>query len=194
MKRLLILLVLCIPTLVYSDVVLTDKEYMIVRERLLQDKAIIQLYTTRYTQLRKETPKVEYVVKENKEVEQTIIIPVYKDNPLIYKIIFRINEPVINEDIFPFKFFLYTGIEYGKQWTDCFDIKVGLKLISMNSSVFPIIKPFGFNALLGSKSSGISISYTFTKVLTNTSLHLYGGVAYNTSFEKTAGIGLSIYF
>ncbi len=184
-KLLISLFLFFVTTSLYGDVTLTDEEQRILLDRLKRDKQLIQLYSTRETLLRKETPKFSYTVKDNK-VSAVIEIPVYKDNPLTYNLDFVLKQET-HESIFPLTFFVGGFIESGSG-IDA-DIKVGVSVVRFS---FIQLDKVYLNALVGGKSSGISISYKLSNKLSNTSIHLYTGYAY--SLHTTYGVGVSVHF
>jgi len=190
----IVMFIFLITTFCFADVTLTDEEYKFIKETLVQDKQIIQLYSTRYTKLRKETPIISYKINDNKTVTQTITIPVYKDNPLEYKVEFTITDaPLPVESYVPLKLMLCPTVEYSAVSGMCLDVKGGIKVFSLQSFYYTSLKPIGLNILVGGRSAGISLSYTLLQLLPNTSIHTYIGLNYQTS-QKVFGLGISLYF
>ncbi len=183
----------CSSETIYANLVITDTEYDKIISQLKRDKSIIDENTIRWTKLKTTKPEITYDIEENGIVIQKISVPIYKSNPLTYDVKMKIDLNKPKEKFFPLNVLLCAMFEMipGKQVSvNSFDILLGLKIFHLA----PLNKyaTIGFNVLIGIRSAGLSLSYTFPKPLGNTSLHGYVGINY--SGVATYGIGLSLNF
>ena len=204
-KYILIIILLLISTsfaqevkVEQRNVCFTEKEVDNIIEQFKKDKSEIQKYIKRNEKLRKEKPKIEYEFLDNNKVKQHITIEVYQDNPLQYEIEFTINPKEKEEGWFPMKLwlgaFLINSDFKENNFTDLVDAKIGIKLISLSPLNMTFIRNIGFNAAIGIKSTGGTISYNFGKPFNNTNLHLFYGIEYSTPVKNSFGIGCSLNF
>ena len=190
-----------------ADVTLSDTEYKALVQRLKNDKIIINTNNKRWEELKTTKPKATYEVLDDYNVKQKIEIPVYSSDPLKYELTFNVDIHKEKLKFFPFSPFLCGTLESTYKKTDTLmsklklgetttpefypDVKIGVQIFSAK----PLLSflNFSFNAMVGMKSSGVSISYTLPKFMKNTSVHGYMGLNYKTT--KTAyGIGISLFF
>jgi len=188
-----LVLVLINSGTIYANLVITDAEYDTIIKQLKRDKSIIDENTVRWTRLKTTKPEITYDIEENGIVIQTIKIPIYKSDPLTYDVKMKIDLNKPKEKFFPLNVLLCAMFEMipgQKVSVNSFDILVGLKIFHLA----PLHKyaTIGFNVLIGIRSAGISLSYTFPKPLGNTSIHGYVGINY--SGLATYGVGISLNF
>jgi len=179
-------IIICNISLLFSassEVVLTNEEAHAIYDRLEKDKNIIIENQKKWESLRKEKPNITYTTKDDNVVYQTITIPVKNDNPLKYETMFDVRE---SQSYIPFTLKL-VGIVETQAITD---FKFGIEFFSLS----PLKIPIGLNALVGIKSSGISLSYNLQKVFKNTGIHVYTGFAYTPRITPSYGLGISLNF
>ena len=197
---LLIPLLSCIP--LFAEVVLTDAEYKALMTRLKNDKTIITTDNKRWNDLKTSKPKIDYEVQDDAVVIQKVEIPVYAAASLKYEVKFKIELKKTTAKFFPWTFFLCGTVESvykfgnGETFKVYPDIKLGVQFFSL--------KPLndnlglGLNVMVGVQSIGGSLSYTFPKVLKNTSIHVYLGLNYKSVVDKSPrmgyGLGISLNF
>ena len=183
MQRVLLHLIsiLFFVTSVRADIVLTNEEYNATVNRLKRDKEIINENNVRWKKLRESKPKINYEIIEGEVVIQSIEIPIYKTTSLQYEVQFKVKQKA-EDQFFPFTLHICAMLET----TAKSDGKVGVQFFSLK----PLIKhSIGFNLLIGMRSAGVSLSYTFPKPFGNTSIHVFSGISY--SLQSTYGIGIS---
>ena len=193
----LCIVLLAIP--LFAEVTLSDEEYEAIIKRLKRDKEIINNDNIRWRRLKKSKPKIKYEIVNGQVVIQEIEIPIYKAKPLIYEIKFKVEMPENKISWVPLTLFLCGMIEsnsvQGEEFGVAPDVKVGLQFFSLRplGEKYKVKKlNLGLNALIGIKSSGLSVSYSLPKPFSNTSIHLYVGFSYKI---KTAyGLGVSLNF
>lgn len=193
MKKILLLIIsffLVFTTFGFSEVCLTDQEYSAVIEQLEKDQKNFILDQKRWEVLRATTPHVIYNVIDGNVVIQSITIPIDGDTPLTYESQFRIIEEQNITSFFPFTFRLVGMIET----TSIVDIKLGITVFSLAPFAKKYISNIDFNVLGGIQSSGISVAYRLPAPFRNTALHIYYGVAYNTTLTNVVGAGISLNF
>lgn len=173
--------ILFFSTALFSKVILTDKEYDATLQRLKADKKIIQNDNTRWGKLKKSKPEVNYEVIDGEVVIQSIEIPIHNAKPIIYKVKFKVKKKDETK-FFPLTLQICATLETKSHS----DGKIGVQFFSLK----PLIKhSIGLNFLMGLRSAGASISYTFPKPFGNTSVHVFSGMTY--TIENTYGIGVS---
>lgn len=196
MKQLLFILIilLSVPVLAKS-IQVPEAQYNQILNRLEADKKIISDNNTRWFNLKKSSPKIEYNIEKEDVVIQTIEIPVYQADSLKYQVKFKIKLNQEKPSFFPLKFFLGATFEYNPPTSTIglnnLDIKLGFHFFS--TAPLKENLNLGLNLLVGIRSCGASISYTFPKYIKNTSLHIYVGMNY-TTVKPSYGIGISIFF
>lgn len=171
-----------------SQIMLTKEQQEQLINRLEKDKQIILQDKARWEKIRKETPKIEWELKDDYFILQKMEVPVYKDNPLIYETKWKIDLSKKEEGLFPLTLRLAGTIESSLDT----DFKLGLKVIGFKSFNMQLLQPFGVNVFLGIKSSGLSISYDFGKPFSNVAIHLYSGFQYKISDPQVFGLGVSV--
>lgn len=186
MKK-IILFFLLVPSILLADYTITEEQRKQILTQLKQDKQTIAFYQLKMSKLRQEKPQITYKVNPDGTVEETIIIPIYKDNPLEYKSTFKIKIPK-KSTWFPFDLMLCGTIETAS----LSDIKLGITLLSFEPLDIKVLKNFRINGLVGLRSCGGSISYILPEPFNNTAIHAYSGMSYK--INETFGIGVSLFF
>lgn len=186
----IVLLIFFIYGVTYSQVSLTKEQQEQLINRLERDKQLLIQDKNRWEKIRKETPKIEWEVKDNYFILQKMQIEVYNDTPLIYETEWKIDLDKKEDSFFPMTL-RFAGTIESSMTTD---FKIGLKVISLSPLKSEMINNLGLNVLVGLKSSGLSISYDMGKPFSNVAFHLYSGFKYSLSNPSVFGIGISVNF
>jgi len=201
-KIIFLFIVFTLSTPALSYIVLTEKEHKAVIDRMKKNKKIIEEHDKRWEELKKSKPNIIYTKNKGEKVVQKIEIPVYNAKPIVYENIFKVLIADKDMNYFCLKPFLGGFMEIPPKeqlYTDkmdpysMMDIKLGLKFLTMEPLNIPVIRGLGLNVLVGVRSAGGSLSYTFPKYVTNTSLHFYFGMNYKEQ-TRTLGFGIGLYF
>lgn len=178
---------------VFANVVLTDDEYSALLQRLKADKKLLATENIRWEELKKSQPKITYEVVDDQVVIQTIEIPIYNSKPLIYEVKFVVEKKE-NLKWVPWTFqlcgLIETNYSVGEKFNIYPDIKLGVRFFSTAPAGIKFLN-LGFNALVGIRSAGLSLSYSLPKPLKNTSLHFFLGVSYTAKVAYGFGISLN---
>lgn len=186
---LMIFIPIIIPTLVFGDVTLTNEEFDLILTQFEKDKKIISECQSRWDKIRTSVPEVEYQV-ENRLIIQKITIPVENENPLEFKTTFALKEVGKEKKFIPFRLKLVGGVE---TLNDA-DVKIGVEFFSLEPLRYEHIKDLSLNFLLGIQSSAISVSYRLPHPFSNTTIHVYTGIRYDTELSHIVGLGVGLDF